>query len=327
MHIGKGSQESVSDITDRGKETYVITSRSVSKTRYLKGLMEKLPNAELLEFVTQHSPIDEITKIGGHLSSNNVKYIITAGGGSVIDAGKIARNNVDVGITQIAIPTTLSAAEFSHIGGYSEGREKKGIRKKELVPKYIYLDPNATAETPKELWRSTGLRSIDHAVESTLGGGFLEFRINMAYQSLTKMIKNIGGEGDEERLQCQIASWYSYMNVYDSPMGFSHQIGKIIGARWNVPHGITSCITLPEILRYYSLDPPEGLSSLSSLITGEEGKKGISSLADIIENLIRGLELERKLSDYGIKMEDIDGIYEKLGKRDNNLREAIFKML
>ena len=28
-------------------------------------------------------------------------------------------------------------------------------------------------------------------------------------------------------------------------MGLSHNIGKIIGAKWDIPHGMTSCITLP----------------------------------------------------------------------------------
>jgi len=49
----------------------------------------------------------------------------------------------------------------------------------------------------------------------------------------------------------QIGSWFSYFNVFDSPMGLSHAIGKIIGAKYGIPHGFTSCITLPVIIDYY----------------------------------------------------------------------------
>ncbi|MEM0346397.1 MAG: iron-containing alcohol dehydrogenase [Thermoplasmatales archaeon] len=327
MVIGEKSIKSISEMTGEGRETHILTSRSVSKTRYFQKLVESLPYAEVLDFITQHTPVDEVSKITHHLSEHSGRYLITVGGGSVIDAGKVARNDVDIEIKQIAVPTTLSAAEFSHIAGYSEQGIKKGIRKKQLVPRYIYLDPEATAETPMELWRSTGIRSIDHAVESTLGEGLLEFKVNMAFMSLQKLMENLRNFGENERLQCQIGSWYSYMNVYDSPMGYSHNIGKIIGARWGVPHGITSCITLPEILRYYSKRPPAGLSSLAAMVTGKNGGEGILFLAEKIEMFIDELGLKRKLSDYGIRVEDVDYIYKMLDTEDIELKHAIMKML
>jgi alcohol dehydrogenase class IV len=32
--------------------------------------------------------------------------------------------------------------------------------------------------------------------------------------------------------------------------GLSHLLGHQIGPRWNVPHGVTSCITLPNSMRF-----------------------------------------------------------------------------
>jgi alcohol dehydrogenase class IV len=326
--VGKGSPEKISEITIKGEDAFIVTSKSVSETRFFSSLMKVVPGAKVLRFVTQHSPLQEIREISDSLSREKRGFLITVGGGSVIDAGKVARSLVDSGIKQIAIPTTLSAAEFSHIAGYSENHEKKGIRGKNLVPKYIFLDPDATAETPTELWNSTGIRAVDHAVESTLGDGLLEFRIIMAHASLTRMMENLGKIGEENRVQCQIASWYSYMNVFDSPMGFSHKIGKIIGSRWNIPHGITSCISLPEIIRYYSKEPPSGLARLASMFTGnDDGKQALISLSYEIERLIESLGLRRGLSYYGINRKDAQEIYEMLGKNDERLREAIMNML
>ncbi|MGC8644788.1 MAG: iron-containing alcohol dehydrogenase [Thermoplasmata archaeon] len=328
ISLGKGSAERISELTNRGNKAYVVTSRSVSNTRFFSSFMNHLPGAKVLRFVTQHSPLEEIEELGKSLSGERRDFIITIGGGSVIDAGKVARSIADPEIVQIAVPTTLSAAEFSHIAGYSKNGEKKGIREKNLVPRYIFLDPDATAETPLDLWRSTGIRSVDHAIESTLGEGFIEFRVNMAHASLTKMTENIDKLGEENRLQCQIASWYSYMNVFDSPMGLSHRIGKIIGPRWGIPHGIASCITLPETLRYYSLSPPPGLSALARIITGVgDDKEAVVSLSKRIEKLIEDLGLRRKFSDYGISSRDVDQIYSKLGRDDSLLREALLKML
>ena len=41
-------------------------------------------------------------------------------GGGVIDAAKVLRYYYSIDAQQIAIPTTLSAAEFSHIAGLEE---------------------------------------------------------------------------------------------------------------------------------------------------------------------------------------------------------------
>lgn len=46
--------------------------------------------------------------------------------------------------------------------------------------------------------------------------------------------------------------------------GLSHAIGHRIGATYNIPHGITSCITLPHVIRFYSnSDNPFHISQLA----------------------------------------------------------------
>jgi alcohol dehydrogenase class IV len=330
VSIGEQSVKEIADLIGnrRGQGAIIITSRSVSKISFFKRLVESLPESEVFSGITQHSPIEEIKKIVDEIKEKQVDFIISVGGGSVIDSTKVVRSILNPNIPQIAIPTTLSAAEFSHIAGYSEGGEKRGIRDKRLVPKYIFLDPNATIETPDTLWRSTGIRAIDHAVESTIGNGFTDIRVNLSEISVDKMMENLEGSGTDKRQECQIASWYSYFDVYDSEMGYSHKIGKIIGARWGIPHGLTSCISLPEMLRYYSERPSIGLSRLAISITGEkDGRKAVNALADGIEEFIGDLGLTKKLSDYGIKEEDLEFIMGKVGQNDQRFKEHLRNML
>jgi alcohol dehydrogenase class IV len=330
LSIGEQSVEEIGNLIgkERGKEAIIITSKSVSQNSFFKKVVEELPESKVFCGITQHSPIEEINAIADEIKGKNVEFIISIGGGSVIDSTKVVRSIVNPDIPQIALPTTLSAAEFSHIAGYSEKGEKKGIRGKKLVPKYIFLDPNATLETPTVLWRSTGIRAIDHAIEATMGNGFIDIRVQFSRISVEKMMMNIEGNWTDKRQECQIASWYSYLDVYDSEMGYSHRIGKIIGARWNIPHGITSCISLPEILRYYSKQPSRGLSQLAVSLTGEkEGSKAVESLADRIEEFIKDLGLSKKLSDYGIKEDDLEFIAERAGQNDQRFKEHLKNML
>ncbi len=330
VSIGEKSIEGISSLIGRDglKDSAIITSRSVSKNDFFKKAVEVLSGTRVFNDISQHSPMDEIDSIVKEIKGRNVKYLISIGGGSVIDSTKVIRSKIGSEVSQIAVPTTLSAAEFSHIAGYSENGEKKGIRGKNLVPRYIFLDPNATLETPTTLWRSTGIRVIDHAIEATLGDGLIDLRVIFSKLSVEKMMDNLEGNWTDKRQECQVAAWYSYMDVYDSPMGYSHQIGKIIGAKWNIPHGMTSCITLPEILKYYSASPPTGMAKLATSLTGEkEGSKAIVSLAERIDAFISEMGLKERLSDYGIKEDDLKPIAEKLGKTDDVLLEHMKNML
>ncbi len=330
VSIGEQSIEGIISLIgkDRLKDSVITTSNSVSQNAFFKKAADELSESRIFNNISQHSPIEEIESIANEIRGSNVKFIVSIGGGSVIDSTKVIRSKVETSITQVAIPTTLSAAEFSHIAGYSENGEKKGIRAKELVPRYIFLDPNATLETPSALWRSTGIRSIDHAIEATLGDGFVDLRVNLSKISVEKMLANLEGNWVDHRQECQVASWYSYMDEYDSEMGYSHKIGKVIGAKFDIPHGMTSCITLPEMLRYYSSSPPKGLASLAMALDGNsDSAESVMSLADKIEAFVKEMDLHRKLSDYGVKEEDLTYIAEKVGQKDQLFMKHLKNML
>ena len=68
----------------------------------------------------------------------------------------------------IAVPTTLSAADFTSRAGITNTatRTKMAFNHRMLVPRSVILDPAATIDTPDWLLFSTGIRAVDHAVES-----------------------------------------------------------------------------------------------------------------------------------------------------------------
>ena len=76
-------------------------------------------------------------------------------------------------LPHFAVPTTLSAAELSGSSGFSaEGtNEKVGVAARELVPKAVFYDVALAVHTPLDLWFSTGIRAVDHAVETLLAPG------------------------------------------------------------------------------------------------------------------------------------------------------------
>jgi hypothetical protein len=68
----------------------------------------------------------------------------------------------------IAIPTTLSAAELSPVGGMlNEATSIKEVVGHEYaIPRSIIYDPRALVDTPREILLASGVKALDHAAET-----------------------------------------------------------------------------------------------------------------------------------------------------------------
>lgn len=307
----------------------IITNNSVSKGTFYRELISRLP-IPYVEFkeVTQHSPMEEIEHATETLRNHNCDIIISIGGGSVIDAAKLVRYYYGLSMKQIAIPTTLSAAEFSHIAGYTIGGEKSGVRDKRITPNYVFLDPRAVMETPQSLWRSTGIRSLDHAIETIYSNPNSEVARTFAISAMRKLFNHLRYDNLESRYECLLGAWYSYFEVFDAPMGLSHNIGRVIGAKFEVPHGITSCITLPQVVMLYAKESPGLIASISRELgfTETTEKESAEGFARYVENFINSLGLTRRLTDFGITEADLEYIIGKLKGDPDKLRKLLSGM-
>ena len=89
-------------------------------------------------------------------------------------------------IRMIAVPTTLSAAEFNAFAGISDPRQgiKESFGHRLIVPRVIVLDPAATLATPMDLMLSTGLKAVDHAVERLCSQQANPFALGTATEAL-----------------------------------------------------------------------------------------------------------------------------------------------
>ncbi|MHB1708417.1 MAG: iron-containing alcohol dehydrogenase [Thermoplasmataceae archaeon] len=329
-------KDSIFRIGDYIKESHgscavIVSSASVSNTRFYSSVLKKV-NIKKVEYneITQHAPLERINEVVDIIRKTKADVIISVGGGSVIDSAKAAKYlSKKKNMVHIAIPTTLSASEFSHIAGYTEEHMKKGIRDKRLTPQYVILDPTGPEETPEWLWRSSGVRALDHAVETLISDGIGEIGITFALMAIRKLFKNLTGKSEVNFLECQLAAWYSYFDVYDASMGLSHRIGKVLGAKYNIPHGITSCITLPTVMRYYAKKRWRELSMISMELrgTGKESPETAMLSADMIEYFIKNLGFSQKLSDFGVTVEEIPSIMSDIDEEGNEVRELIKSLI
>ena len=282
-----------------------------------------------------HTPREAVIAAAEQARAADADLIVTVGGGSITDGAKavqlclandvrrvedIDRIRADKGLApditaptvrQISVPTTIAGGEFSAIAGVTNlrSRAKEMLRHGLTMPRAAILDPAITVHTPEWLWLSTGIRAVDHCVEGLCSREAHPYAdaqatkgLSMLAQALPRAKKNPGDL--DARMDCQIGTWLSMgalsMGV---PMGASHGIGYVLGAVFDVPHGYTSCVMLPSVLRWNKPDNAER----QALVSAAMGQPGADA-ADVLDGFIRGLGLPRSLHDVRIGPEHFERI-------------------
>ena len=214
-------------------------------------------------------------------------------------------------VRQISVPTTLSGGEFSAIAGVTDERTKvkELLRHPRIIPSAVVLDPAITVHTPEWLWLSTGIRAVDHCVEGVCSNEAHAFGDAQALKGLTLLssgLPRVKAESNDlaARLDCQMGTWLSMGPLASGvPMGASHGIGYVLGAEFGVPHGHTSCIMLPAVMRWNK----SANGDRQALISRAMSQAG-SDAGDVLDRLIRGLDMPRNLGAVKIGRENFDRI-------------------
>lgn len=286
-----------------------------------------------------HSPRAGVIAGAAAARAAGADLLVALGGGSVIDATKVMQlclwagleatdqlgpyragrgaDRVDVaalpaGVRMIAVPTTLSAAEFTPFAGVSDPARnvKEGYTHPMLAPRAVVLDPVMTLSTPPELWASTGMKAVDHAVEQLCHPVRAPYADALAAEGLKRLGRGLSatmGRPDDldARLECQFGMWLAISGVGSGrSMGVSHAIGHTLGGSYGVPHGITSCVTLPAVLQWSASDAIAPQAQISALL----GYPGAAASA--VRELVAGLGLPTDLASVGVRPQDFQAIAE-----------------
>lgn len=295
--------------------------------------------------VTAHSPREAVIDGAALARAAKAQLLIAVGGGSVIDATKAmllclwhnltttdamdpyrrggakashleqSRRppGMEHAIRMLAVPTTYSAAEFTDAAGITNKVRggKEGFDHPLFIPQVVVLDPAGTLDTPAELLLSTGVKALDHAVERFCTPNAHPYSDATASEAIRLVARALPGikarPGDlEPRLEGQLGMWMSITGAAEGiGIGASHGIGHILGGRFRIPHGITSCVMLPAVLRWNAAVNGERQKRISALMGAPD-----RAASDLVRELVAGLGLPTRLRDIGIKRDDFAAIAE-----------------
>ena len=292
--------------------------------------------------IQPHAPRSDVLAAASRAREVKADLVVTVGGGSVTDAGKILliclKHNIttidqfddyrvrvdDEGnmvvpdftgpdIRAICVPTTLSGGEFNPLSGATDEaiKLKQAYTQREMVPVCVVLDPAITIHTPEWLWLSTGVRSVDHATEtlaSFLSNDFCDGIADSALRLLAAGLPAVKADpGDlDARLKCQIGAWQSMIPIIGGvPMGASHAIGHVLGGTCDVPHGHTSCVMSPFVQAFNLSVNAERQKRISACL-GDPSRPA----SELLDALIRGLGMPRSLREVGVREDQLQLISE-----------------
>jgi maleylacetate reductase len=318
VHFGTGSLEKIEDETRPKDRAFVVTGRSLYENTDLVRRVEALlgqKHAGTYAGMGQHTPGSAVERAAGEARGSDL--LVSVGGGSVIDGTKAVARELGYP-TQVAVPTTLSGAEWAHRVGVTDEakRRKGGFADPRAVPAVVVLDPEATLFTPEKLWLSTGIRALDHAVEGLLFGGAHPVTDVTGLEGARRLMEYLPRSRHEPddvevRLELQIAAWLAYFGPLNTPMDLSHRLGRRIGASYEVPHGVTSCITLaPALDLARDRVPEDRWRRLEEALGGDPAAR--------VSALVETLDLPSRLGDVGVPEEDLESIARDFGDREED---------
>jgi maleylacetate reductase len=341
--FGHPAAEAVADQMDRlglTRALLMVSGTLNRNTDEIRKIRESLGERSVGVFDTMppHTPREAVIAATEQARAASADLIVTVGGGSITDGAKavqlclanevrtvqdidriravkgVAPDMNPPSVRQVSVPTTIAGGEFSSIAGVTNARTKvKEMLRHELaIPRAAILDPAITVHTPEWLWLSTGIRAVDHCVEGLCSREAHPYADAQALKGLSMLAQALprvkaNARDLDARMECQIGTWLSMGPLSASvPMGASHGIGYVLGAVYDVPHGYTSCVMLPSVMRWNKPANAERQALISAAM-GQPGKDA----ADVLDGFIRALGMPRSLQEVRIGPEHFERIAEQ----------------
>lgn len=221
---------------------------------------------------------------------------------------------------------------------------KIGIAHPNVYPSVILYDASFGAHTPKRLWLSTAIRSLDHAVELLYHPTATEVPCKqLALQAISNLFTYLPKAHASHPHDTQtttnlfLAAFASLgflgQNTKGS-LGLSHSMGYALGSPYGIPHGVTSCLTLGHVMKLKAASSPAAAAQLARILpfigqsrSGDDVADA-NKAADAVLDLVQRLGLKTTLTEWGVGEDQVDIIAQRAtgGQTEGPTYEAVKKL-
>jgi len=282
---GSGARHGIGALLEElgAARAILITGRSLARTTLPDEIAAGAGGRIVARFdrMRAHTPMADLLEALALARDARADAVVSFGGGAVMDAGKYAAACLGLGLhdagairaylaaqtatpppiaampAHVCIPTTASAAEFTKVAGVldEEAGTKRRIDHPQIVPDAIVQDSETVLATPPDLWLSSAVRSLDHAVEALYGPRANAWTDGLAQEAIRRLARGLPAfrrdpSNRDAIADIQAATWTAASAGNGAGTGLSHGIGYLMGAGFGLPHGHCSCVTLAHVAEW-----------------------------------------------------------------------------
>jgi alcohol dehydrogenase class IV len=343
--FGEDSLEMLEEL--EGEKALIIAGKTVKRLGIIDKVAELLAEADIevgvIDNIEPEPSIETVRTMAEVARDFEPDWIIGLGGGSSMDAAKAIwalyeRPDLDVsdispletlGLRKkarfLCIPTTSgsgSEATFATIITDGEGKVKRELASRELVPDIVILEPRLTSTMPPHLTASSGMDALTHAIEAYASNWRNDFSDTLAIKAIQMIFEYLpvavsNGEDMEAREKMQNAATIAGLAFSNSFVGMAHALGHSLGAIFGIDHGKAVAMFLPHVIRYNGREVAfryaEILDALEIDFEFEEDAPNI--LAQALVELMMEIGLPCEICETGIDWKDYEAELENLVER------------
>lgn len=219
--------------------------------------------------VAQHVPVPLARAAAVRARELGTDTVLTVGGGSATGLGKAVVR--DLGIRQIAVPTTYAGSEMTAIWGMSDGDRKQVGVDAAVKPALVVYDPELTLTLPPRIAGPSGMNALAHAVEALYGPGANPFISFMALEGIRVLYRGLPAVvADPTDLDARTEVLYgAYLGgvvLAGGGTALHHKTCHVLGGMFNLDHGGMNAAVLGHALAYNAPAVGEIIDRIAAMI-------------------------------------------------------------
>lgn len=392
IYYEKNAISYLQDETEDINRAFIVADPGMVKFGFVDKVYDQLAAREnevkisLYGTVRPDPMLGQTIEIAQQMAQFEPDTVIAIGGGSALDATKIARYIYEYSLDQepgfldsyekvsevfkelqqkfvdirkrivkfhhakktrmFAIPTTSGTG--SGVTPYAvitddNTHVKYPLTDYELTPQVSIVDPEFVMTVPKRTVALSGLDSLSHALESYVSVMASDFTRPWSMQAIKLVFENLEAsynydpkhptlEGEKARENMHYAATLAGMAFANAFLGINHSIAHKTGGEFGLPHGLAISIAMQHVIKFngasgrvkrtpfpryevYRAQKDYADIARALGLKGNSDAELVDALCNKINDLMKKLDVEPKLSANGVTKEQFEKALDKMVDR------------
>ena len=392
IYYEKNAISYLQDETEDINRAFIVADPGMVKFGFVDKVYDQLAAREnevktaLYGTVRPDPMLGQTIEIAQQMAQFEPDTVIAIGGGSALDATKIARYIYEYSLDQepgfldsyekvsevfkelqqkfvdirkrivkfhhakktrmFAIPTTSGTG--SEVTPYAvitddNTHVKYPLTDYELTPQVAIVDPEFVMTVPKRTVALSGLDSLSHALESYVSVMASDFTRPWSMQAIKLIFENLETsykydpkhptlEGEKARENMHYAATLAGMAFANAFLGINHSIAHKTGGEFGLPHGLAISIAMQHVIKFngasgrvkrtpfpryevYRAQKDYANIARTLGLKGNSDAELVDALCNKIDDLMKKLDVEPKLSANGVTKEQFEKALDKMVDR------------